>query len=264
MTKRVLLVVFALLYTSSAWAAVGPDLAVTVTPPPLVRVYQTAGFNVRVANAGPKAAASVTLTIQLPRTRTSPTVYIMGTLGTFSTACTRSNTNLVCGLGPIGKGQSQSVFFDISLPYSTAPLVITAVAATSGEMSPANNTAAYTVNPLTVAAALSSAAPAINRHCTGQPTLSSYFECTLFPSSITSHQTTFNADGTLTFFDGPSTMNGTWVHTPSANRLQFSYYDGTLLVAQFDGRGVSAGCFEGKTTFPDNPGYVSMYQVCFP
>ncbi len=100
-------------------------------------------------------------------------------------------------------------------------------------------------------------------HCTGGASLTSFFECELFPSSISSHETIFDAGGTITFIAAPAGYTGTWTHPPSQNRLQFDYADGTGVVATFDGRGVDAKCFEGKTVFRGSP-YVSLYEVCFP
>lgn len=223
--------------------------------------------NIRVRNLGQKPAAGVQLIINLPQTATSPQVYVMGTVGAFSTpACSRSNTRLTCQLGSIAKNGSTSVFFDLLLPYSTNPLVIAANVTTTsipGDSNPGNNSLAYTAVPRTVPVTVNSAVTATNEHCTGQPTLSSYFECTLFPSSITSHQTIFDAGGTITFIGAPATYTGTWSYTTATNRLQFSYYDSGNLVASFDGRGVSSNCAEGKTTFTPDNGYISMYRVCF-
>lgn len=91
--------------------------------------------------------------------------------------------------------------------------------------------------------------------------LTSFFECTLFPSSISSHDTVFNADQTISFPGAAANYTGTWSQ-PSADRLVFSYFEDGLLVASFDGRGVNSNCFEGKTIFPGSA-YVSMYEVCF-
>lgn len=265
---RRLLLAFALLAPAvpALAAPAGPNLAVTVTPPAGVTVYQSGGYNVRVRNNGNKNATAVTLTIQLPRTGTSPQVYVMGTLGAFSVpACTRSGTVLTCGLGTIAKNGGQvSVFFDLALPYSTNPLVIGASAATSGETNPADNSVNFTASPLTVAAAVTPDVVQTNAHCTGSTSLSSYFECTLFPSSISTHDTILNTGGTISFPGVMGAYTGTWTATPAQNRLQLQYFESGDLVAEFDGRGVSAKCFEGKTTFPLNPDYVSLYRVCFP
>ncbi len=267
MLRRLLLASALLGFTMPAVAApAGPNLAVSVTPPAGVAVYQSGGYNVRVRNNGSKNAAGVTLTIQLPRTGTSPQVYVMGTLGAFSVpACAASGTVLTCGLGTIAKnGGSASVFFDLALPYSTNPLVITASAATSGETNPADNTVNFTASPATVAATVTPDVVHSNSHCTGGTSLSSYFECTLFPSSISMHETILNTGGTISFPGVSGAYTGTWSATPAQNRLQFSYFESGDLVAEFDGRGVSAKCFEGKTLFPLNPTYVSLYRVCFP
>jgi hypothetical protein len=273
MTIRPLLALMILAAASPAMAAgAGPDLAVSLTPPAAARVYQTAGYNMQVRNLGNKDAAGVRLTIQLPTTRTSPQVYVMGTLGAYSLPCTRTGTTLVCQLGTIRKASaspnSASIFFDIALPYSTLPIVFSAAATTTsrpGDTNPANNNVSYTASPLTYSLTVSTGATATNSHCTGSTQLSSYFECTLFPSSISSHQTIFNADNTITIVGEPS-YTGTWTYTPATNRLQFDYDDGTGVVATFDGRGTTANgkCAEGKTTFTNNPSYISMYRVCFP
>lgn len=271
MTNRLLPVLAALaliaaLGTPALAAPAAPDLAVTLTPPAAAHVYQSAGYNVRVKNVGNKPAAGVRLTIHLPRTRTSPTVYLMGTLGAHSAACSRSGTSLVCTLGSLAKNASSSVFFDMELPYSTLPMVFTASATTTsvpGDSNPANSTASHTANLLTWPVTMTQN-PAVHSHCTGNTQLSSYFECELFPSSVTEHYAVLDTGGTITFVGAPPSYTGTWTYTPSTHRLQFEYFDGGMSVAVFDGYGTSTSCFEGKTTFPNSPGYVSMYQVCFP
>lgn len=272
MVKTTILSVAVLLSTTAAAAPPAgnsnqrPNLEVSLTPPAGVAVYATGGYNVRVRNIGNKPAAGVQLVIELPRTATSPSVYVMGNLGAFSTSCTRSNTTLTCSLGSIAKNGSSSVFFDIALPYSTAPLVFTAAATTTsnpGDNTPANNSLTYTASPLTVSMTVNSAVTAVNQHCTGQPSLSSFFECRLFPSSLSSHETIFNSDGSITFVGAPASFTGSWTYTPAQNRLQFQYFDGGSLVATFDGRGVNARCAEGRTTFTPDNGYISLYEVCF-
>jgi hypothetical protein len=158
------------------------------------------------------------------------------------------------------------VFFDIALPYSTEPIVFDATVSLSPPSTESyflNNSVHHVASLLTYSVTMATPVTVENRHCTGQTSLSSFFECALFPSSISSHSTTFNTGGTITFIDAPPTFTGTWTHTPS-NRLRFSYFDSGQLAAEFDGRGVSAKCFEGKTTFPGSPTYVSLYRVCLP
>lgn len=268
MTYRSLLVLAAVVLAAPAWAApAAPDLAVTLTPPVGAHVYQPAGYNVRVRNVGNKSAAGVRLTIQLPTTRTSPTVYLMGTLGAMSSACSRTGNTVVCLLGTLSRNASTSVFFDMLLPYSTLPMVFTAAATTTsvpGDSNPGNSTASHAANLLTYPVTMNHVDPATNSHCTGNPTLSSFFECELFPSSITEHQTIFDAGGTITFIGAGPTYTGTWTYTAATHRLQFEYLESGQSVATFDGRGTSTNCFEGKTTFPLSPNYISIYQVCFP
>ncbi len=259
MNRSIWLAVGALLITSPALAANGANLSVAITPPAGVQVYQSGRYNVAVSNTGNRSAANVSLRIQLPLTHTSPTVHVMGTLGAMDPRCSPSGTALVCSLGSMARNTSKTVYFDIALPYSTAPLTFDAsVTTTTQESDPSNNSAQHVATPLTYAVAMSPPHTVINDHCTGQG-LTSYFECTLFPSSISSHTVVFNSDGTITIPNEP-TFSGTWTQV-APDRLQFQYLENSVVVAQFDGRGVSPTCFEGPTTFPGSP-YVAMYHVC--
>lgn len=260
MIHRSVFALAVLLAASPAFAAA--DLTVSITPPAGIHLYQSGHYTVNVQNIGNKGASNVSLTIQLPPTHTSPQVYILGDLGSFDGRCVVSGTKLVCSLGAIAKLASASppVWFDIALPYSTAPLVITAaVTTTSVENTTANNSASHTANLLDYAVAINPPRNAVNRHCTGTG-LTSFFECELFPSSISSHDTVFNPGGTISFPGAPASYTGTWTQ-PTPDHLLFQYFDNGLLVASFDGYGVSGACFEGKTTFP-NSTYMSMYEVC--
>ncbi|MFO0756813.1 MAG: hypothetical protein U0359_09990 [Byssovorax sp.] len=250
----------ALLMSSTAHAAPKTDLALSIAPPSGAHVYETGRYNLTVNNLTAKSASSVSLTIQLPPTHTSPSVYILGTLGARDSRCSVSGTTLSCNLGTLAGGASTVVFFDIALPYSAAPLVVSAsVSTTTPETTLANNNAQHTASPLTYSVSMTPPETAINRHCTGQG-LTSFFECELFPSSISEHTTIFNGDGSISFVDAPSGYTGVWSR-PTPDHLQFEYYEGTDLVAEFDGYGVDGSCFEGTTLFP-NSAYMSMYEVC--
>ena len=61
-------------------AGSGPDLTVTMSQPSGTNVYQTARYTVTVANTGNQTSNAGSLSIQLPRTHTSPTVYVLGTV----------------------------------------------------------------------------------------------------------------------------------------------------------------------------------------
>ena len=251
------------LATIAGPALAASDLTVTLTPPVSPAVYQNATYNVRVNNIGNQSANNVTLTIALPTTGSSPTNTVLGILGTRSVGCSVSGTNIVCPLGTINRNKNKSVFFNIALPYSSAPIVFTATASTtSSENSTANNSASHTAS-LTYATATvdTSAGPATveNRHCTGT-SITSWFICTLFPSSIAAHTALYAGDGTITFPGEDPLMTGTWSQ-PDATTLVFDYFDNGTHVASFFGRGVPGDCFEGVTTFVGSS-YKAGYEVC--
>ncbi len=247
------------LLVASAFA--NPDLTASISGPASTYVYATGRYTVTVANSGRTTASSSTVVVQLPLTNTSPQVYVMGTLGAKSATCSQVGNTLSCTLGSIRRGRSTSVWFDLALPESAEPLVLTATAATTtAEPTTSNNSASHTASLLNYAVSFSAPVTATNRHCTGTD-LSSFFECECFPSSITEHDSTFNADGTVSF--GPDIdpgYGGTW-SAPTADSLvvTYTYYGG--IEAEFEGYGVSSSCWEGLTFFPGSA-YMSVYEVC--
>ncbi len=258
MSTRAFVFLAITLFAGPAFAAA--DLTTSITAPTSVAVDATGRYQVTVRNIGNKSASNVALAVTLPATNTSPQVFVMGTLGAFDSRCTRSGRTLNCALGSLARTKQTTVFFDIALPQSSAPLVLSAQASTiSPENSTSNNGASRTASlvypPLTVGAG----SAAVNLHCTGTA-LTAFFECTLFPSSISSHDTVFQAGGVLTFPSAPASYTGTWSQ-PSANSLVFTYFEDGLPVADFVGNAVDANCFEGLTTFPDST-WVSTYSVC--
>ena len=244
---------------SATPALAASDLEVTVSSPGVVLVDDVGTYDVIVANVGNKNASNVQLTIELPETNTSPSVYVLGDLGAYSSRCSQSGTELVCSLGKIRKNKSKVVSFDIALPYSAAPLDVTATAWTSSsENSTANNSDTVSASQSYYAVAVSAPVTMVNWHCTGQG-LTSWFECELFPSSQSTHDAEFAVGGGISF-SFPTSIYGYW-QQPTSDTLTFQYYDGTTLVADFSGVGVDGGCFEGLTTFPGS-NWVSPYQVC--
>lgn len=245
-------------------ALAAADLAVSMTAPSAPTVYASASYSVVVNNIGNQNANNVSLTIALPTTGSAPTNTVLGTLGPWSTGCSKSGTNLVCSLGTINKNKSKSVSFTMALPYSSAPIVFTANATTTNsENSYTNNSASRTVGLSFYANTVDTSggfATVENDHCTGT-NLTSWFICTLFPSSISGHTALYFPDGTITFPGEDPLYTGTW-SMPNSTTLNFTYaYDG-VVVATFTGRGVTNGCFEGITTFVPNNGYNSGYLVC--
>lgn len=248
-----------LLAAAPAHAAPKTDLTVAINAPSGTHVYESGHYTVQVSNLSNRNAGSVVLTIQLPVTHTTP-VHIMGTLGARDSRCAVSGTKLVCSLGSVGAFSNKTVFFDITFPHSAAALDIDAsVTTTTQESNYGNNSARHTASPLTYPVTMSPPDAAVNQHCTGQG-LTSYHECTLFPSSISSHDTVFNGDGSISFPGAPPEYTGSWSQ-PAADRLHFEYFELGTLVATFEGYGVSPTCFEGPTTFPGST-YMSMYRVC--
>lgn len=241
----------------TAHAAPTVDLATTLTAP-AVTVYAPGSYAVQVANTGNRNATNVVLAIDLPRTQTSPQVYIMGTLGTVDARCTRSGQRLTCALGTINRNTSKSIAFSLALPYSTAPLVIAAAATSTGaapEATPANNSLSYTATPALVPNLIAGGA-ATTRVCSGT-TLTSFFECTLFPSSIQSFASTLEPDLSITLPDEPGWTGAWWMVNPET--LHVEYTDGADGF-ELDMASVGGDCFEGVLDFQN--GYVAVHQLC--
>lgn len=237
-----------------------PNLAVSISAPSGVNYGANARYTVNVQNIGNQTASSATLTIQLPRTNTSPTVHVLGDLGSLSNGCALSGTSLVCTLTNLRAGRTTPVWFDIAIPYSTAPISLSAAVSTASDSDLSNNQDGETLSLAGVAVAVNAPRSTLVRHCTGT-NLTSFFECELYPSSISEHESVLNANGTIDFLgEGAGVYFGTWSQ-PSPNQLQMTYTESGTAVATFNGVGID-GCYEGRTTFP-NSSYVSMYQVCF-
>lgn len=245
---------------ASAPAFAASDLTTAITTTSGNAVYTSAAYTVKVSNGGNAWAYGSTVTIQLPETNTSPTVYVMGTVGTMTTGCAQSGTVVTCPLGSIKKGTFKQVVINLNLPQSADPIVIDAHAATtSTENSTTNNDASHTAALTNNAISFTGDLDVSNSHCTGTA-LASYYECTLFPSSIASFDSTLNADNTITIVGVGPEYTGSWSQ-PSSTRLQFDISEYGIVVAEFDGYGVPGSCWEGLTTFPGSS-YVSPYKVC--
>lgn len=247
-------------FLAAAPALAAPDLRVQIPAPAAQYVDEDIAYDVVVANIGKHAAAGVSLTIDLPATHTSPVVHVMGALSGVDVRCARSAARLTCNLGALAKGQSTTVSFTIALPQAAGALAVAAAATTtSGESNTSNNSATDVPTLLYHAVTVPDEATALHRHCTGTG-LTSFFECALYPSSISSHEATFHTDGTITFPDAPDYEGAWW--QDAADSLSFAYFYGGQVLAEFSGRGTDPDCFEGLTTFPGSS-YVSPYEVCF-
>lgn len=242
---------------SPAFAASAPDLTTSITAAAGQYVYTSGTWTVTATNSGTRDAGAVTVTVELPRTHTSPSVYVMGTVG--ATSCTLSSTHLTCTAASLRRGRSTSWTFGITLPQSSSALTFSATASTAGETNTSNNASTATASLLHLSPALPGGSTVLNRHCTGTG-LTSFFECELYPSSIAEHEAVFNSDGSLTIPAAP-TYTGSW--SLSGSTLTFSYSDGSgTVVSNFTGQATDAiGCWEGVTTFPTSS-YVAPYEVC--
>jgi hypothetical protein len=266
MRKSVFSLVLALgLFAVSTGSALAgpqrPDLRVQMTGPSSVMVYTGGTYTVNVKNIGNAHAQNVLVRVQLPVTNTSPSVSILGTLSGLDSHCTVVSNELRCSYSSLNKNQTLAFSFTFMYPVTTKPLVVTAIGSTPNETELGNNTATLTPAMLYGSLSLTSGT-VLNSHCTGT-NLTSYFECELFPSSISSHTTEFNADHTIAITGEPS-FSGTW-NQATSSQLSFTYYQtngtGTTLVASFAGYKSKLQCFEGITTFPGST-YVSPYKVC--
>jgi hypothetical protein len=256
-THTQLLTLTLVLASATAWA--GADIGVVLVTPAPAPVEQAAAYEVHVANVGNKTADAVTVEIELPATHTSPTVHVLGVLSNPDPRCQQSGTRLSCSLGRLRRGRATVVGFELALSYSASPLIVSAIGSTTSRDDDGSNDSASAAITLAHPSLAVSAPTAANvRHCTGTG-LTSFFECELFPSSISSHSVTLNLGGSLGFVNYPG-YGGTWSQ-PSPERLVMQYTDNGTPVADFDGYANGAGCFEGLTRFP-NSSWVSPYEVC--
>lgn len=244
-----------LLLSSAAFAKA--DLVTTISDP-VVDVDSVGTWQVTVDNIGNRNANSVSLLVQLPETATSPTVYVMGDLSYVDGSCAQSGTELVCNLGRLRKGRSATIEFDIALPQKEGDLEFYAdVATTSREDSTSNNDDLVVATVLYPDEVITGPVDVYNEHCSGQG-LTSFYECEVSPGSISSHEATLEADGSISFtYAG---YGGSWAQA-SDSELWFEYTYSGGVVAEFFGDAVGDGCFEGLTTFPGSA-YVSPYAVC--
>lgn len=258
-TRSLALGLATFLFATPALAA--SDIRVTLPTPSPAYVYDVTSFDITVANIGNKSASNVIVTIQLPATHTSPQVYVMGTLSPLDPRCTRSGTVLTCNLGTVARNTSTIIGVDIELPQAEEPLDITASATTTSlENSTLNNAATAEAQLLNYDVTVAVGDIATNRHCTGQG-LTSFFECLLFPSSISFHDVEFLSGGEIAIPNEPD-YGGSWSQ-PDGHTLEVTYVDliSNTVVAEFVGYGTNASCFEGITTFPGSA-YISPYEVC--
>jgi len=237
------------------------DLEVTVLAPtttPLVG--NVAHYSVNVVNVGNRQADGVVLNVQLPTTHTSPDVFLMGDLANIDGRCSSQGTRLSCNLGRINRNSGTVVSFDLALPYTSAPLQLSATATTAtAESSLDNNQSGLTTALAYYKNSVASAAPIDITSCTGA-TLTSFFECNVYPGATQLHNFQLEPNGTVTPAGSRSSILGSWSQpTPEDFLLEFGSPGNVS--ATFRGKGVEGGCFEGVTTFTSLQ-YFAPYRVC--
>jgi hypothetical protein len=245
-----------------AHAAQKADLSVSLFAPVLEPVNSANIYTYRISNIGVKDATGSKIKITFPLTKTSPQRYLLGRLSQVDGRCSFSVDTLTCNLNLIRKNKFTDVSFAYSIPVSTTLVQMVAITSTNDqEMSLLNNRSEHQPALRYPSLAIASDASATNSHCTGQ-SLSAYFECELFPSSISSHGAVFHSNGSLSIPEAPDYV-GAWQQSAN-DRLSFQYFDSnSLRILNFEGFGSVPGCFDGITHFDENPAYVSAYRVCF-
>jgi len=252
-----------LAFCLAAPAFAAADLAVSLVGPANPMVYTWNSYTATVRNIGNKAAHAVALRIQLPTTTTSPQVYILGQIAGLDSRCQLVSNALSCNLGSINRSASAAITFQFKLPQSSRSLGFNAnVSSISAENSSRNNSASFVPTLNHPSLAILGDVMVQNSHCTGTG-LSSYFECLLFPSSISQHSADFHLDGSISFPDAPS-YSGSWELSQSGQELSFEYLENGIPVASFSVWAVDASCFEGITNFSPASTYMSVYRVCLP
>ncbi len=237
-------------------AAPSADLTVQMSGPSTTSISTATTYTVSVKNLGPSTADGVKVSVALPLTNTSPTVHILGNVS----GCSVVANKLSCTVGTIKKNKTAIITYSYTAPVSTKVLQMTATATSNVADPVSGNSSASLVPNLVYPSRAITSATVTNSHCTGQ-NLSSYFECLLYPSSISSHETTLNADTTISFTEPGYT--GNWSQNAAKTTLFFEYFDGAGKIAEFNGYAINgSNCFDGMTNFFPTSTYNSPYRVC--
>lgn len=244
-----------------ALAAPGADLQVQLQGPASAAISTPATYTVSVKNAGPATADGIQVSVTLPLTDTSPSVSVLGTVSALDPRCSVVSHKLQCALGSLKKNKTATFTYAYAAPVSTKTLRMTAkITASSASDANAGNNEASLVPNLSYPARPITSAAVSNSHCTGT-NLTSYFECLLYPSSLSSHDATLNAGGGITLTEPGYT--GNWSQNAAKTTLFFEYFDTNGKIAEFNGFAINGGnCFDGLTTFFPVSSYVSPYRVC--
>lgn len=262
-----------LIFTMSACAFLVPsftfaapqkaDMSITLLGPATHPIATSAAYTITIKNNGPVTAKGINVEVTFPLTNTSPAVSILGTVTGVTSPCVIQSNKMKCTIASLNKNTSTSFNYQYNAPVSTKTLAMNAVVTTTitSDNNTGNNSASIVPN-LTYPARPIVSGNVSNSHCTGT-NLTSYFECALYPSSIQTHTTVFNADNSITFTEPGYT--GQWQHPGGdTTKLRFEYFDGSSAKEiEFNGRSINgSNCFDGLTQFFPATTYVSPYHVC--
>ncbi|MBL8331091.1 MAG: hypothetical protein JNJ71_19800 [Rubrivivax sp.] len=257
--------------TGAASAHAGPpghraDLKVELGAPASVQINLPTTYSVTVTNLGGQTSDTITARVSFPLSNTSPQAFILGTVSGLDSRCSVVANGLTCSLAGLRKGWSTTFSYNYAAPVSTKPLQMSvSVSSATPDPVSSNNTASVLPN-LVYPARPVSASAMTTRLCTGT-TLTSFFECARFPSSISSFGATLNADQTIALAEPGYT--GRWSQNAARTSLRMEFYfddgSGAVKVADFNGMAINgANCFHGLTQHLQSTGYVSPYEVCLP
>lgn len=258
---KVCLMTFVLTAAVAAMAAPPPpaDIRVQFQGPASAAVYSPYVYTATVRNIGNQRADNVKLVVDLPLTNTSPQQFILGSLAGYDTTkCSVVALKLQCNLQSLNHNQQKAITFNFTLPISTQTLKLKATGSTTSNEPNQSNNQIEVMPTLSYPTVEITAADVLNSHCTGTD-LTSYFECEKFPSSISYHTATLEADRTITLPEPGWT--GQW-DQPTLRELHFIYTDNMGSSAEFNGFARSSTCFEGIVTFLPSTNYNSAYRVC--
>jgi hypothetical protein len=246
----------------TAFAAFGPDLRVMPWQGPAQAMVRSPyQYTVTVKNIGNQFANGSKVVVEFPLTNTSPNRYILGKLSGYDTnICQVVSNKLQCSLGSINPNQTKSISFNFELPVSTRTLTFNAVASTTTSGDPQGNNQ-LSLTPVLAYGTRQITGPVnvLISRCTGNTSLSSFYECEVTPGSVANVMFSLNGDQSVSHTSYG--YLGMWDQFASNQQLHMQLVSGTS-VAEFSGFSTGGNCFEGMTTFGPGSAYVSAYKVC--
>lgn len=123
--------------TTTSLLVTAVDVSVTKTGPAIAAAGTTISYTITVANAGPDAAADVTLVDPLPA---GTTFVSMTHVGGPVAACTTNGT-VTCAFGPLAAGASSQYTLTLAITTATTISNTATVSTSSFDTDPADNTA---------------------------------------------------------------------------------------------------------------------------